>query len=238
MSGTTILRARGARGSSPGWEGDPGYNGAVTRGRLITFEGIEGCGKTTQLLLLARHLKERGVTVVTTREPGGTPLGERTRELLLDPRLKPAPLVELFLLEAARAQLVSEVIAPALEGGSFVLSDRFSDSSLAYQAGARRLPLATVEQLNELACAGIVPDRTLVFDLDVELALGRAKERPATRPDNRRFEDEALDFHRAVAQSYFRLAREQPQRVVVVDARGTPEEVHRRALAALAGVLP
>ncbi len=210
----------------------------MTRGRLITFEGIEGCGKTTQLLLLARYLEGRGVTVVTTREPGGTSLGEGARKLLLDPTLKPFPLVELFLLEAARAQLVSEVISPALERGAFVLSDRFSDSSLAYQAGARRLPRPTVERLNELACAGIIPDRTLVFDLDVEVALGRAKVRPATRPDNRRFEDEALDFHRAVAEAYRTLAREQSRRVVMVDASGTPEDIHRRAVAALAGVLP
>jgi dTMP kinase len=210
----------------------------VTRGRFITFEGIEGCGKTTQLLLLASHLKHRGVTVVTTREPGGTPLGEQVRDVLLDPRLTPIPLVELFLLEAARAQLVASVIAPALESGKFVLSDRFADSSLAYQGGARRLPRTTVQRLNELACAGIVPDRTLVFDLDVELALGRARERPSTGPDNRRFEDEALAFHRAVAEAYRELALSEPGRVSLVDARGTPEEVHERTLAALTGVLP
>jgi len=210
----------------------------VTRGRFITFEGIEGCGKTTQLLLLASDLKHRGVTVVTTREPGGTPLGERVRDVLLDPQLTPIPLVELFLLEAARAQLVAFVIAPALASGKFVLSDRFADSSLAYQGGARRLPRSTVQRLNELACAGVVPDRTLVFDLDVELALGRARERPSTGPDNRRFEDEALAFHRAVAEAYRELARADPGRVTIVDARGTPEEVHGRTLAALAGVLP
>jgi dTMP kinase len=210
----------------------------VERGRFITFEGIEGCGKSTQLLLLAAHLKRRGVTVVTTREPGGTPLGEQVRDVLLDPRLTPIPLVELFLLEAARAQLVATVIAPALESGKFVLSDRFADSSLAYQGGARRLPRATVVRLNALACAGVVPDRTLVFDLDVELALGRARERPSTGPDNRRFEDEALAFHRAVAEAYRELARSEPGRVSIVDARGTPEAVHERTLAALAGVLP
>jgi dTMP kinase len=210
----------------------------VTRGRFITFEGVEGCGKTTQLLLLARHLRGHGVTVVTTREPGGTPLGERVRELLLDPKLTPVPLVELFLLEAARAQLVANVIVPALEAGKFVLSDRFADSSLAYQGGARRLPRGTVERLNELACAGVVPDRTLVFDIDVELALGRARERPSTGPDNRRFEDEALAFHRAVSEAYRELARAEPGRVSIVDAGGTPEEVHERTLAALAGVLP
>jgi dTMP kinase len=210
----------------------------VPRGRLITFEGIEGCGKTSQLHLLARHLEGRGVTVVTTREPGGTPLGERVRRVLLDPELEPHPYAELFLLEAARAQLVAEVIAPALAAGSFVLSDRFADSSVAYQAGARRLPRATVDRLNRLACAGVTPDRTLVFDLDVEVALGRARGRPATRPDNRRFEDEALEFHRAVAAAYRRLARQQRDRVVLVEASGTREAVHARVLAALAGVLP
>jgi dTMP kinase len=210
----------------------------VARGRFITFEGIEGCGKTTQLLLLARHLQECGVTVVTTREPGGTPLGERVRGLLLDPKLIPAPVVELFLLEAARAQLVADIVAPALEAGSYVLSDRFADSSLAYQGGGRHLPITTVERLNELAVAGIVPDRTLVFDLGVELALGRARERPGTGPDNSRFEDETLSFHRAVAEAYRQLAREQPERVLIVDARGTPEEVHQRTLAALGGILP
>jgi dTMP kinase len=189
-------------------------------------------------MLLASYLKHRGVTVVTTREPGGTPLGEQVRDVLLDPRLTPIPLVELFLLEAARAQLVAAVIAPALESGKFVLSDRFADSSLAYQGGARRLPRSTVQRLNELACAGVVPDRTLVFDLDVELALGRARERPSTSADNRRFEDEALAFHRAVAEAYRELARAEPGRVSIVDARGTPEEVHERTLAALAGVLP
>lgn len=210
----------------------------MARGRFITFEGIEGCGKTTQLGLLADHLRRRGIEVVTTREPGGTPLGERARDLLLDPRLTPAPLAELFLLEAARAQVVVDVIAPALEKGAFVLSDRFADSSIAYQAGARRVPRETVERLNELACAGIVPDRTLVLDLEVGLALGRARARPNTGPENRRFEDEALAFHRAVARAYLDLARSEPRRIVVVDASGAPEDVHERTLAALAPVLP
>jgi dTMP kinase len=210
----------------------------VARGRFITFEGIEGCGKTTQLGLLADHLRRRGLEVVTTREPGGTPLGERARDLLLDPRLTPAPLAELFLLEAARAQVVADVIGPALEKGAFVLSDRFADSSIAYQAGARRVPRETVERLNELACAGIVPHRTLVFDLDVEVALSRARVRPGTGPENRRFEDEALAFHRAVANAYLKLARRESRRIVVVNASGAPEDVHGRALAALEGVLP
>ncbi len=207
-------------------------------GRLITFEGVEGCGKTTQLLLLASDLRQRGVPVVTTREPGGTPLGERVRELLLDPRMVPAPAAELFLFEAARAQVVAEVIVPALAAGTTVLADRFSDSSLAYQGGARGLPGATVARLNELACGGLVPDRTLVFDLEVELAFGRARRRPSTTPENSRFEDEALAFHQAVAEAYRALARREPRRVAIVDARGTPEEVHGRTRAAVADLFP
>ena len=207
-------------------------------GRLITFEGVEGCGKTTQLLLLASHLQQRGLPVVTTREPGGTPLGERVRELLLDPRIVPVPAAELFLFEAARAQVVAEVIVPALAAGTTVLADRFSDSSLAYQGGARGLPGATVARLNELACNGLVPDRTLVFDLDVELAFGRARRRPSTTAENSRFEDEALAFHQAVAEAYRALARREPRRVAIVDARGTSEEVHLRTRAAVADLFP
>lgn len=208
----------------------------MSGGRLITFEGVEGCGKSTQMLLLAHHLQQCGVSFVTTREPGGTPLGERVRELLLDPRLVPAPAAELFLFEAARAQLVAEVIKPALLAGMTVLSDRFADSSLAYQGGARGIPAATVARLNALACDGLAPDRTLVFDLEVEMAFGRARRRPTTTADNRRFEDEAMAFHQAVAEAYRDLARMEPARVRVVDARGTPEEVHERTKAAVADV--
>jgi len=210
----------------------------VSDGRLITFEGVEGCGKSTQLLLLARHLQQRGIAFVTTREPGGTPLGEQVRELLLDPRLVPAPAAELFLFEAARAQLVADVVKPALLAGTTVLSDRFADSSLAYQGGARGIPPETVARLNALACAGLVPDRTLVFDLDVEVAFHRARRRPTTKADNRRFEDEALAFHQAVAEGYRALVRSEPARVTVVDARGTPEEVHERIKAAVADLFP
>ena len=210
----------------------------MSRGRLITFEGIEGCGKSTQAQLLLRHLTERGCPVVTTREPGGTPLGERIRDLLLDPRLAPTAVGELFLLEAARSQVVAEVVAPALAAGAYVLSDRFADSSVAYQAGARGIDRAVVERLNALACAGIVPDRTLVFDIDVALALSRARSRLSTNADNRRFEDEALHFHQAVAAAYRELAAREPSRVVLVDGSGTEDEVGARTLAAVADLLP
>lgn len=210
----------------------------MREGRLITFEGIEGSGKTTQLLKLADYLRGRGTPVLTTREPGGTSVGERVRAILLDPALKPVPLAELFLLEAARAQLVAEIIQPALAAGTFVLSDRFADSSLSYQAGARRVALAVVEQLNALACVGVIPDRTVVLDLDVELAVARARQRPETTAGNRRFEDEAMAFHRAVAEAYRALAARAAPRVVLVDGSGAPTDVHARVLAAVRDMLP
>ena len=210
----------------------------MSGGRLLTFEGVEGCGKSTQLLLLARYLQGRSLPFVTTREPGGTSLGERVRELLLDPRAIPTPTAELFLFEAARAQLVTEVIRPALQAGTTVLADRFADSSLAYQGGGRGVAATIIASLNALACAGVVPDRTLVFDLDVEMAFARARRRPTTTADNRRFEDEMLPFHQAVATAYYELAQREPARVRLVDARGAPEEVHERTLAAVVDLFP
>lgn len=210
----------------------------MERGRLITFEGIEGAGKTTQLGLLAGLLGRRGITALNTREPGGTALGERLRDLLLDPASDPIPLAELMILQAARAQLVRRVIAPALADGRWVLADRFADSSLAYQGAARGLGIEVVEQLNALACGEVVPDRTVVLDLDLDLALGRARHRPSTTASNRRFEDEALVFHAAVALAFRELARREPSRVVLVDASGTAEDVHRRVCAALQDLLP
>ncbi len=206
--------------------------------RFITFEGIEGSGKTTQVELLAARLRESGQRVVTVREPGGTPLGEKLRDLLLHPASDPVPLAELFLLEAARAQLTSQVIVPALTGGAFVLADRYADSSLAYQAAGRGLAWEEVAACNALACAGVVPCRSVVLQLPVATALSRARCRPGTTAANRRFEDEALDFHARVAAGYQRLARLFPERVRIVDAAGTPEAVHQRVIEALRGVLP
>ena len=207
------------------------------RGRFITFEGIEGCGKSVQHRLLADHLQASGVRVLLTREPGGTPLGEALRSLVLDPAYAPTPLAELLVLEAARTQLVATVIAPALERGEWVLSDRFADASSAYQGVARRLGLETVAMLNATACGSIWPDRTLVLDLDVETALARARARPTTTASNRRFEDEALEFHRAVAAGYRELAASEPERVRMVDAHGTPAEVFARVREAVEDLL-
>lgn len=207
-------------------------------GIFVSFEGIEGCGKSTQLSLLAQELQRRGVKVVTTREPGGTPLGEEIRALLLNPAFSPTPWAELFLLEAARAQLVATVIRPGLEEGAWVLADRFSDSSLAYQAGGRGLPWAQVRALNRMATGGLVPHRTLVLTLPVSQALTRARNRASTQASNRRFEDEAEAFHRRVARAFQRLATQEPQRVRMVDGRGSPSQVHARVLKELSELLP
>lgn len=207
-------------------------------GVLISFEGIEGCGKSTQLMLLADLLRRLGRAVVVTREPGGTRLGERLRELLLDPSCDPIPLAELLMLEAARAQLVATVIRPALAAGQWVLSDRFADSSLAYQGAARGLGDATVRRLNDLACGSLTPHRTLIIDLPVEEAIARARSRSTTTASNRRFEDEALAFHRAVANAYQRLAAAEPERVLLIDGSGPPDQVHHRIVERLADVLP
>ncbi|MGC8917212.1 MAG: dTMP kinase [Thermoanaerobaculum sp.] len=207
-------------------------------GIFVSFEGVEGCGKTTQLSLLAQELRRRGIPVVTTREPGGTPLGEHLRALLLDPDFAPVPWAELFLLEAARAQLVSTVIRPALEKGAWVLADRFSDSSLAYQAGGRGLPWRQVRAANRMATGGLSPHRTVVLQVPVREALARARRRPTTDAKNRRFEDEGEAFHRRVAAAFARLATQEPQRVRLVDGRGDPSQVHARVLAALGELLP
>ncbi len=199
---------------------------------------MEGCGKSTQHALLAEYLRSRGVSVVATREPGGTPLGEALRGVLLDPAHRPTVVAELCILEAARAQLVATVIAPALARGEWVLADRFADSSQAYQGAARGLGTEIVSQLNALACGTTWPERTLVFDLDVEESLRRARQRPTTTTANSRFEDEALPFHRAVAAGFRELARREPGRVRLVDATGTPEQVLARVLAALKDMLP
>lgn len=210
----------------------------MSAGRFVTFEGIEGSGKTTQLEMLAARLRAAGRRVVTTREPGGTPLGEQLRTLLLHPGSDPVPLAELFMLEAARAQLTQRVVLPALAAGAVVLADRYADSSLAYQAAARGLPWETVTLLNQQACSGLLPHRTLILELPVSEALQRARDRAETTADNSRFEDEALAFHSKVAEGYRLLARQEPHRVRLVDARGDKETVHARILAALEGVLP
>lgn len=198
------------------------------RGRFIALEGIDGSGKSTQTALLAEALRATGVEVMATREPGGTALGEAVRALLLDRENHPAPLAELHLFLAARAQLVREVILPALGRGAWVVSDRFVDSSLAYQGAARGLGVDLVWRANEALLAGdgpaasAIPDAALVIDVSPELAARRR----CARPD--RIEAEGADLQRRVAAGYHALADRFPERVRLIDGAGPPEQVHAR----------
>ena len=196
------------------------------RGVFITLEGADGCGKSTQAARLADAL-------VRLREPGGTAISEKVRAILLDPaNAEMCPECELMLYEASRAQLVREVVEPALSRGAVVLCDRFYDSTYAYQAGGRSLPEDLVRRANALGSCGLDPDRTLVFDLDPELAYARATAGGADR-----MEAEGLAFQRRVRDAYLRLAQAEPARVRVVDASGEREAVAGRALAAIADLV-
>lgn len=201
-------------------------------GLFITFEGGEGSGKTTQLRMLAHRLEAAGVSVRAVREPGGTAVGESVRHILLDPDHAGLDArAELLLYEAARAQLVAEVIEPALAAGEVVLCDRFFDSTTAYQGYARGLPLDEIATLNHAATGGLMPDRTLVFDIDPELGIERATCEGADR-----LECEDLTFHRAVREGFSAIAAAQPGRVRVIDASGTVDQVAARVADALDGL--
>ena len=190
---------------------------------FISLEGVDGSGKSTQARLLVEAL---GPETVAIREPGGTDAAERIRELLADPSLDLDPFAELLLFSAARADLVSRVIRPALEAGKTVVADRFADSSVAYQGGARGLGTSHVLSLTDTVIDGLWPDLTLLLKVDPELGLGRA-----TSDD--RFEAEGLELQRAVAEAYEEIAIIASDRVVVIDATGSVEEVHERVMDAV-----
>src|SRR5438128_6163712 len=208
-------------------------------GVFITFEGLDGCGKSTQMEKLATALRAAGHEVVTTREPGGTTIGERIRELLLDSRtLGLDATTELALMFAARAQHVEQVIRPALEAGKIVLSDRFTDSSEAYQGGGRKLGSEAVLALHRALCGGLQPDLTILMDSDVAASVERARRRNKSRSsengsgklDENRFEQESRAFFGRVRLKYLEIAAREPQRVHVVDARGSADDTHRKIL--------
>lgn len=198
--------------------------------RFITFEGGDGTGKSTQIKALERHLAARGRSVVSTREPGGTPLGRLIRQALLEVGKQPigSP-TELFLYLADRAQHVQDVIAPAIDSGKIVLCDRYTDSTLAYQGYGRGIDLKILRQLNEIADRGVKPDLTLLFDCPVELGLSRTAKRMAeeqagaSRED--RFERETNEFHEKVRAGFLRLARGEPERFRILDASRSIVEV-------------
>jgi dTMP kinase len=184
-------------------------------GRFISFEGVEGCGKTTQIKCLQAHLQSSGHQVLVTREPGGTPISESLRDILLDPdNTAMGSETELLLYLAARAQHVHEKIRPAMEDGAVVLCDRFADSTTAYQGAGRGISPATLRPLHEIATAGLWPDLTVVFDLPAKEGLSRARNRG--RSD--RIEQESLDFHERVRAGFLSLAEKEPSRIKIVDA--------------------
>jgi dTMP kinase len=209
------------------------------RGRFITFEGLDGCGKSTQLAKLAAVLRAQGQPVVVTREPGGTPTGEKIRHLLLDTNTSSlVPLAELALMFAARAQHIAEVIQPGLVAGQIVLCDRFTDSTEAYQGGGRKLGSEPVLALHRILCCGLWPELTILMDSDVVASVDRARRRNRSHSakrgrgesDENRFEQESRAFFGRVRSAYLAIAAREPHRMVVVDARGTPEQTHRQII--------
>lgn len=194
-------------------------------GLFITFEGIEGCGKSTQARLLVDRLRDKGQTVIFTREPGGTPTAEKIREILLDVTNQALyPLPELLLYAASRAQHVSELILPTLKRGDIVVCDRFADSTVAYQGAGRKLPEEVVLQLISIATQGLKPDITFIVDVDVEVGLSRL----TGIAD--RIESERIDFHRRVRDGYIKLAKREPRRIVLLDGQKSIEDIHHEIL--------
>lgn len=208
----------------------------MSRGFFLAVEGIEGSGKTTQVARLDQRVRASGQNVVTTKEPGGTLLGDRIRAILLDPHEEGMdPLAELFLYAAARRQHVVELIRPSLERGAVVICDRFTDATLAYQGFGRLLELDRLRQINELATDGLRPDLTIILDAPESFGLDRARARNAAANlhHESRFEGEDLRFHRRVREGYLALAEAEPERYAVVDASGSIDEVFARMIDAL-----
>lgn len=195
-------------------------------GLFITLEGIDLCGKSTQADKLASYLRGRGFEVIVSREPGGPPISEKIRDILLDPENGAmTALTELLLYEASRAQHTAELIAPSLEAGKCVISDRYGDASFAYQGYGRDLGGELVRSLNQLATGGLVPNLTIVLDLPPEEAVRRSKSE-GWKAD--RLERERAEFHQRVRQGYLKLAEAEPERVKIVDGRGTVDEIGGR----------
>ena len=197
---------------------------------FITFEGIDGCGKSTQLRMLASELRLRGQEVVATREPGGTPLGQHIRQLLLDAEEQVDPLAELLLYAADRAQHVRSHVRPALDSGHVVLSDRYADATVAYQGAGRGFPAELVSELVVLATGGLMPDLTLIFDLPVDESQRRQARRMSKGHKADRLDAEDAAFHTRVRDAYLRIAAAEPERVRVIDAAGSVQETQAHVM--------
>ncbi len=205
------------------------------RGKFITFEGLDGSGKSTQVEKLARSLRAHGLSVTITREPGGTTAGEKIREVLLHSGTSGlSPLTELALMFASRAQHIHEVILPALAEGRVVLCDRFTDSTEAYQGGGRKLGSKPVREMHEILCGNLQPDLTVLLDNDAAFSVERARRRNRKKKagrsqkekDENRFEQESQAFFARVRHAYLAIAAREPERIHIVNARGTPGETH------------
>ena len=212
----------------------------MPRGLFLTFEGLDGSGKTTQIKRLAAWMQKRGLAPVITRQPGGTALGDRIRELILDSSSSGlAPLAELALMFADRAQAIIEIIEPALNAGSIVLCDRFTDSTEAYQGGGRQIGSAAVLEMHHLICGSLQPDLTLLLLPSLEKSLNRARRRNdrvtlQSGKDEGRFEQEQDSFHRRVWEKYREIAAREPDRVVIIEGDLAIEEVHEQVVEAVA----
>jgi dTMP kinase len=207
----------------------------MSGGQFITFEGIDGCGKTTQIRILAEWFRQQGIDPIETVEPGGTAIGQQVRRILLDPASAGIqPRTELLLYFASRAQNVDEVIRPALEAGRIVLCDRFTDSTLVYQGCGRGLDTSVVIELDRIACQGLKPDLTLLIDIDLETSMARARRRnERTGSSESRIDEESAAFHERVRQGYLALAKSEPERFIVIDGRATVADVALRIREAL-----
>ncbi|HYA88909.1 MAG TPA: dTMP kinase [Nitrospirota bacterium] len=209
-------------------------------GKFITLEGIEGSGKSTQIVLLANYLKSLGIRLVLTREPGGTLIGDQVRKILLDPANTALdPKAELLLYAASRAQHLKEVILPHLEGPGVVLCDRFADATLAYQGYGRRLDIDLIRTLDGIVCAGLSPDITILLDIDAAAGVARARGRNNIRglETEGRFENESIAFHERVRQGYLALARQEPERFRIVEASRSREDIQTEIRKIVSGIV-
>lgn len=197
----------------------------MSKAIFITFEGIEGCGKSTQIKLLESYLKSKGIPTFLTREPGGTAIGEKIRQVLLNKDFKEMhPTTELLLYAAARSQHIHQVILPALKGGKIVLCDRYADATSAYQGDARGINKTLLKNIHKIATDNLKPSLTFLLDCAVEIGLGRAQ-------DRNRFEEEKVSFHKKVRKGYLKIAKAEPKRVKIIDATQTRDAVHQKIIA-------
>lgn len=193
-------------------------------GLFITFEGADGCGKTTQLKLLAQYLERHGRKILITREPGGKGLGEKVRDILLNYEGEVSSRCEEFLFLADRAQNIDIIVNPAIKDGKIVLCDRHTDSTIAYQGYGRGLDIDRIKKLNNMATNGITPDLTFVFDIDTETSMKRVGK------EKDRMENAGLEFHNRVRQGYLEIAKQEPERVKVLDATKSIEDIHKKVI--------